>query len=256
VGVPSEERKRKSLERLTSWGRAHPERVKEVAKAWREANKEKVAAYRNAYYEKRQAKRFEQNKPQPTDGPEVIKARRAAYKHQWYLDNHERTSAERKARNATRKGEITQASRKYYLANKEKMLAASKAWKLKNPERYDAAIRRWRAENAEYLSDKKRESTHARRSLINCAEGTHTAADIRRIWERQKHKCAIPKCAYPITDKCRHPDRFHIDHIKALKNGGSNYPDNIQILCRTHNLQKNAADDYEFAQRHGLLFFK
>ena len=43
----------------------------------------------------------------------------------------------------------------------------------------------------------------------------------------------------------------HRDHIIALANGGSNWPDNFQLLCRFHNVQKHTQCLIEFALRHG-----
>ena len=51
------------------------------------------------------------------------------------------------------------------------------------------------------------------------------------IW-RQGHICAICKRKFKKAD-------LHIDHIKAVANGGTAALDNLQVLCRNCNLSKS-----------------
>jgi hypothetical protein len=125
--------------------------------------------------------------------------------------------------------------REYYLTHKAEMDAATVEWRRNNPEKAAAINRKRKARNRN-------------------AEGSHTAEDIQAIWHRQGRKCAISGCTHPISSTGKH--KYHVDHIRALINDGTNWPDNLQCLCSTHNLQKNRTDEYEFAQRHGMLFFK
>lgn len=98
-------------------------------------------------------------------------------------------------------------------------------------------------------------ASRRRRAKANNAEGMHTAADVKEIWDRQKHKCAVPCCQYPIASKGQ--NKYHVDHICALVRGGTNWPSNLQCLCAHHNSSKNAKDEYEWAQRvMGTLFPK
>lgn len=132
--------------------------------------------------------------------------------------------------------------------NKERALANVEAYAQSNPEKVSGFKKRWKKVNPEkVLAD-----TRNRRARKRLAEGKHTAADIRAIWERQKHKCAVKKCTHPIAASGEH--KYHVDHIKALINGGSNWPENLQILCAFHNVSKNAKDEYEWANKQGLLF--
>jgi 5-methylcytosine-specific restriction endonuclease McrA len=92
----------------------------------------------------------------------------------------------------------------------------------------------------------------ARAKRLNSG-GSHTAADIKRTWNQQGHKCNVPGCTNPIAAIGKH--KYHVDHIKALANGGTNYPENIQCLCGRCNARKSAQDEYAWAQREiGTLF--
>lgn len=51
------------------------------------------------------------------------------------------------------------------------------------------------------------------------------------VWKRDKGMCRIPNCGAKT--------RLHLDHIIPYSKGGSSKdPNNIQILCDRHNLQK------------------
>jgi len=67
------------------------------------------------------------------------------------------------------------------------------------------------------------------------AEGKHSAEDIARIWNEQEGLCAI--CGMPLDGT------EHVDHIIPLSRGGSNWPDNIQLLCPPCNMTKGAKVD-------------
>jgi 5-methylcytosine-specific restriction endonuclease McrA len=103
---------------------------------------------------------------------------------------------------------------------------AQRAWEIANPTKMQTI---WR-------------NKRAKRSL---AVGCHSIADVERIVRLQRGRCAYCKCKIG-------PDR-HIDHIKALSRGGSNWPSNLQALCPSCNIRKNAKDPIVFAQQLGLL---
>jgi hypothetical protein len=55
----------------------------------------------------------------------------------------------------------------------------------------------------------------------------------RIIWTRDQGKC---QHLNPITGKkCGSPYLLEIDHIKRVRNGGDNNPNNLRLLCHTHN---------------------
>lgn len=160
---------------------------------------------------------------------------------------------------------------------KEKMLARARAWKSANPEKVkDYTKKRWadpvsRAAQTAYiaankekyrsyywvenLSDERKEKMRARnrasktrnireanrRARIVGADGFHSRDDINLIFEEQGGKC--PGCLMHLKKG------YHVDHITPLVLGGSNWPENLQILCARCNTRKHAKHPMEwFAQ--------
>lgn len=93
---------------------------------------------------------------------------------------------------------------------------------------------RWKKNNREVVKAYR----NNRRALMRDAEGTHTADDIRSIHEQQEHKCAV--CGEDTSEE------YHVDHVVPISRGGSNWPDNLQILCPLCNTRKGAKTQEEF----------
>ena len=64
------------------------------------------------------------------------------------------------------------------------------------------------------------------------ASGHHTSADVQRLFDRQRGQCAL--CGVSIYAG------FHVDHRMPICRGGSNNPDNLQLLCARCNLRKGS----------------
>lgn len=77
------------------------------------------------------------------------------------------------------------------------------------------------------------------------ATGTHTAADIKRLWFLQKGNCTW--CLQSLGDD------QHVDHKKPLSKGGTNDPKNLQLLHAKCNLSKSNHNPEDYGLRHGLL---
>jgi len=112
---------------------------------------------------------------------------------------------------------------------------------LKNTDRYKEKARVWVINNRE----RYRQNMRNRKARVRNAEGTHNPEDIKNLLEVQNYKCIYCKTSLK--------KEYHIDHIIALINGGDNTRYNLQILCPTCNLRKNARNPIEFAQSMGLL---
>ena len=90
-----------------------------------------------------------------------------------------------------------------------------------------------------------RQSRRNRRARKMNSVGRNTAADVKRILMRQKHKCVYCKTNLKAG--------YHVDHIIPLSKGGSNGPKNLQCLCAFCNLSKGAKMPEEFARSIGML---
>lgn len=116
-----------------------------------------------------------------------------------------------------------------------------KKWRCENPEKSKAKMKKWRQDHPE----RTREFQSKCRARRLCAEGTHSAADIQRLLDLQGYKCA--ECLKSVRKK------YHVDHITPLARGGTNWPDNLQILCPSCNQHKHASDPIDFARSKGRL---
>lgn len=136
-------------------------------------------------------------------------------------------------------------SRQWRANNREKSrecVRISRAkWRLANPEADAEQAKRWRQKNLPKLCEYAR----TRRSRKLNAGGEVSAEQISDLLHRQHRKCAY------CTVKLKRV--FHADHIMPLSRGGSNFIGNIQILCKTCNLRKNAMHPTDFARKIGLL---
>jgi 5-methylcytosine-specific restriction endonuclease McrA len=122
----------------------------------------------------------------------------------------------------------TQAAyfRKWYAANKEKCRLKTRKYNAANPEAKRARKRNYKA--------RKRG-----------AVGAHTKNDTALIRKAQKDKCAY--CRIKLKGG------GHVDHIIALANGGTNWPENLQLTCGTCNNRKFTRCPLEFAREMGML---
>ena len=65
-----------------------------------------------------------------------------------------------------------------------------------------------------------------------------TENERRTMYERQGGIC--PMCKAEGKEKTWAIEKMHADHILPWSRGGHTTPDNGQMLCRDHNLQKSA----------------
>ena len=175
--------------------------------------------------------------PNDHENREHIKARKAA----WKRANPERVHASYVAWRAANADRERAAQRAWRAANKDRFDEHTKAWRANNPEKVRIMNANYHANNKEM----RKVNSHRRRARLQAAEGSHDANDIKKIYTAQKGKCAC--CRKMVGDD------YHVDHITPLSRGGSNWPDNIQILCAPCNLSKGAKDPIQFMQSIGRL---
>jgi 5-methylcytosine-specific restriction endonuclease McrA len=160
-------------------------------------------------------------------------------------------------RHPGRLNEIAKKSfKKRYPEMREVIVARCREWRSRNPEKFAQSTRSTRERTREEARrrtaiwqkanpDKVREHSNRRRIRKLGAEGFHTVDDARSIRAKQKDKCAF--CRVKLRGK------GHLDHIRPLSRGGSDWPRNLQFLCAFCNRSKNARDPIEFAQSLGRL---
>ena|SRR5690554_640960 len=137
-------------------------------------------------------------------------------------------------------------SRRYEQENREARVIKTRERARKNSKNRVAYNKEWRRKNPDKAGPICRAASIRRRARIKGSEGRHTATDIQNLLTSQRHKCASCHCNLKKTG-------YHVDHIVPLARGGTNWPENLQILCPFCNLSKGAKDPIEWAQESGRL---
>ena len=111
-----------------------------------------------------------------------------------------------------------------------------------------------RCENCDAIEkDVKRRLTHSiARKLRKRAVGNHTKVEVAELLLRQGGRCANIACRAVLSTV--KGDKFHKDHIQPLSKGGSDYIENIQLLCQPCNLKKHAKMPDEWADENGVVY--
>jgi 5-methylcytosine-specific restriction endonuclease McrA len=128
----------------------------------------------------------------------------------------------------------------YYRSRRDEFVQRAREWKKANPEKARAS----NAASVKRNIDAVRARTRNRRAALRTA-GSHSAADVRAIYSKQKGKCAY--CRRSVGRS------YHVDHVMPIKLGGENYRTNLQITCPECNVRKGASHPIDFAQSIGLL---
>lgn len=136
----------------------------------------------------------------------------------------------------------TDKSRKRYAKDPHYHRKKAQNWRENNPERKKEYGKEWEQKN----KHKRKEYKQRRRAAQLGAEGSFNGEDILRIFDMQNGKCGICSKRQPIKG-------MHVDHIKPLSKGGSNWPKNLQLLCERCNKRKAAKDPIEHMQELGKL---
>lgn len=168
----------------------------------------------------------------PYDGPIVTRKEAKEKNKKFYFTGE-----------SCRHGHISQRRVKYSACLECEKVKANRQ-RLANPDRHQQRVNAWLAKNPERASHLWHINRARRRAREAGAEGSFTKENVLEIFNRQKGKCA--ECKINL-------EKYHIDHVMPLSLGGSNWPTNLQILCKTCNQKKHAKHPIDWAQENGRL---
>lgn len=198
----------------------------------------------NFYYQKNRDKALQRSKEWHTNNTD----RKKIYDKEYRKANHSKIRTKEKLHYENNKGKAAE----YRNKNKEIIAARKKIYYNANKERL-AAYRKENNERRANHNRKYRESDplryrrylHIRRTRLAAINENYESGYIKILFKLQRGKCAICRCLIKSG--------YHVDHIQPISKGGTNGKDNIQLLCPTCNLTKNASDPIDFMQSRGFL---
>jgi 5-methylcytosine-specific restriction endonuclease McrA len=153
--------------------------------------------------------------------------------------------------------------REYYQRNKEALTARMKAYYQRNKEDLLGRMREYREANRDVIASWQREyqkrrkaanpglakaAKHRRRARVADSGGSYRPADIDRLRNVQRGRCAA--CAKKFC-KSR---PYVVDHVMPIALNGRNDADNLELLCRPCNRAKWHMHPDEWAGKLGRLF--
>lgn len=197
---------------------------------WYQENKEHALNRSKAWYEEHKEEKLQYDKDRRAKNPELTKQRDK--------EQYEKVKAD---------------PEKW-----AKKLASVRQYNKDNPEIARATRRKIRAKRKDIdriqnrerdrrNPEKARAKTHKRLALKKNAPGHYTGDDLKRIYEEQEGRC----CYCAITLFWDIPYDIYIEHIQALENGGSNWPENIALACQYCNCSKSDKTLAEWMESRG-----
>ena len=158
----------------------------------------------------------------------------------WSEKNAEYTKTYKAMKYQANKTEVLQKAKEYYSSNKEKVISTVERYRNENRELINEKGRIYYQENCE----QRKASSHAIRTKRAGCEGSYSKDDVSKLLVLQRRTCAC--CRNKLT-------KYHIDHINPLAKGGTNWPENLQLLCQNCNQRKSDKHPIDFMQQNGFL---
>jgi uncharacterized protein (TIGR02646 family) len=152
----------------------------------------------------------------------------------YHQNNKERVRERWKAYKEANQDALRAYHRQHYAENKDAKKRYQADYRERNAETITEYQREWRKANAE----KKKMQNARHRAQVLKAPGSHSEADIRRMYRDQDGLCAY--CEIPLDGS------FHVEHMQPLSRGGSNDWSNIAITCQGCNSRKHSKTVEEF----------
>ncbi len=91
------------------------------------------------------------------------------------------------------------------------------------------------------MVEKTLSTSQIRRNRMVENGGSYTPAEWTALFDYFQHHCLHPECLHKHKTYPKKGDGcIQIDHIISVKNGGSSNIDNLQPLCRKHNVNKSS----------------
>jgi 5-methylcytosine-specific restriction endonuclease McrA len=223
-----------------AWIAKNRERRNAWKRAWRKKNRDRVVAGQRAHYQRNRKHILEAQKKAIQESPEKMQRIRER-SDAWRKADRERYDRYRKEQYRKHSNSIKKRAAVWRRANPERAAEAKRRCYEAKREQYVARHKAYEKANRERFKDTRNAVTRNRRARIKQAPGKHTAADIRRLFESQQGLCAC--CAVDISKG------YDVDHVMPIKLGGSNGPDNLQLLCQKCNRRKNDLHPDEWMRR-------
>lgn len=126
--------------------------------------------------------------------------------------------------------------------NKIRVAGMKQRWRECNRDKAKASVRKWSVRNP----SKARLSKHKYRAALRANGGALSSDIVQKLMRFQNGKCVA--CGANLKKV-----KYHIDHIVPIAKGGPNVDANVQLLCKSCNLRKNAKDPIRFMQEMGFL---
>lgn len=129
----------------------------------------------------------------------------------------------------------------YYIKNKQRKYETDRVWKSNNRDRVCGYAKNYRENNPE----KARANSRAYVARKRLCDGRFSSADIIEIGDIQNWLCN------DCGEKCE--TGYHVDHVMPVNLGGSNWPENLQVLCPTCNIKKRDCHPDDWDARRGKV---
>jgi 5-methylcytosine-specific restriction endonuclease McrA len=159
------------------------------------------------------------------------------YNKQWHADNLEKARESSKQWHADNREKTYEYARQYRAAHRDRANEYNKQWRDAHPDEQRRNNMRYQAAHP----DKVRVIKQRHRARKRGAAGSHTADDIKLIFESQRGRCWW--CG------CEVGENYHVDHRIPLSKGGSNSPENLVVSCPKCNWRKNDKLPHEWNGR-------